>query len=55
MTSSIRIIKSLPHLGKCADKIYGDKPDIFFWINEVLSYYNYLIQNRYSWGVYFVV
>ena len=25
MTSSIRIIKSLPHLGKCADKIYGDK------------------------------
>ena len=25
MTSSIRIIKTLPHLSKLADKIYGDK------------------------------
>lgn len=27
--------------GFLIDKIYGDKPDVFFWINEVLSYYNY--------------
>lgn len=27
--------------GFLIDKIYGDKPDIFFWVDEVLSYYNY--------------
>ena len=27
--------------GFLIDKIYGDKPNIFFWVDEVLSYYNY--------------